>query len=158
VKRSVRKIISGGQTGADIAGIDAALSLGIDYGGSIPRGRRTEDGTLPEKYNKIIELETTSYPVRTEKNVVDSDATLIFTYNKMGSGSALTIKLAKKHKKPFLHINIEKTSNMEAVKKLSQWLDKVKPLVLNLAGSRESSSQGIYNRVYEILMEVLKNE
>ena len=158
MKHSVGKIISGGQTGADIAGIDAALSLGIDYGGSIPKGRRTEDGTLPEKYNKIIELETTSYPVRTEKNVVDSDATLIFTYNKMGSGSALTIKLAKKHKKPFLHINIEKTSDMEAVKKVFQWLDKVKPLVLNLAGSRESSAQGIYNRVYEILKEVLKNE
>ncbi len=154
----MRKIISGGQTGADIAGIDAALSLGIEYGGSIPKGRRTEDGTLSEKYNKIIELETTSYPVRTEKNVVDSDATLIFTYNKIGSGSALTIKLAKKCNKPFLHINIENISDMEAAKKVSQWLNKVKPLVLNLAGSRESSAQGIYNRVYEILKEVLKNE
>ncbi len=157
MKHSVRKIISGGQTGADIAGIDAALSLGIDYGGSIPKGRSKEDGTLSKKYNKFIELETTSYPVRTEKNVVDSDATLIFTYNKIGSGSALTIKLAKKYKKPFLHINIEKTSDMEAVKKISQWLDKIRPF-LNLAGSRESSAQGIYNRVYEILKEVLKNQ
>lgn len=152
---SIKKIISGGQTGADIAGIDTALELGIEYGGSIPKGRRTEEGTLPERYDKIIELETTSYPIRTEKNVVDADATLILTYNKMGSGSALTIKLAKKHKKPYLHINLEKKQDTEAIQEVREWLTKVKPNVLNVAGSRESTSKGIYSRTYKILKEVL---
>jgi hypothetical protein len=74
-KHGITKIISGGQTGADIGGTDAALSSGIDYGGSIHAGRRTEDGVLPERYDKITEVESKSYLVRTEKNVVDSDAT-----------------------------------------------------------------------------------
>lgn len=43
-------IVSGGQTGADQAGLDAAINLGIPYGGWIPKGRLTEDGPLPEKY------------------------------------------------------------------------------------------------------------
>ena len=156
-KHKISKVISGGQSGSDIAGIDAALSIGLDYGGSIPKGRKTEDGTLPEKYDKIIELETTSYPVRTEKNVMDSSATLIFTYNKMGSGSALTVKMAKKHHKPYLHINLQKKTDSEAITEVSEWLNKVKPSVLNVAGSRESSAIGIYSTVYNILREVLKN-
>ena len=148
------KIISGGQTGSD-RGIDAAIDLGLDYGGSIPKGRITEDGTLPERYDKIIELKSKSYPVRTEKNVADSDASLIFTFNKMGSGSALTVKMAEKHHKPYLHINLEMKTDNEAVRMILEWLDKTKPQTLNIAGSRESSALGIYSRVYNILKEVL---
>lgn len=155
MNHGVRKIISGGQTGADRAGIDAAIDLEIDYGGSIPKGKRTEDGTLPERYNQIAELETTSYAARTEKNVVDSDATVIFTYTDMGDGSAFTLELARKHNKPHLHINIENKRNGDAIKDVSEWLDKVKPAVLNVAGSRESGAKGIYDRVYGILKAVL---
>ena len=46
----IRKIISGGQTGADQAALDAAIKLGIAHGGWIPKGRLTEKGTLPNKY------------------------------------------------------------------------------------------------------------
>ena len=158
MNHGVRKIISGGQTGADRAGLDAAIDLGIDYGGSIPKGRRTEDGILPEKYHKITELETTNYPARTEKNVVESDATVIFTYTEMGAGSALTVELTKTNNRPHLHIDLENIRNGDAIKDFSEWLDKVKPAVLNVAGSRESGANGIYNRVYGILKAVLKGD
>jgi len=46
----IQKIISGTQTGADRAGIDAAIESGIDYGVWIPKGRKAEDGIVPEKY------------------------------------------------------------------------------------------------------------
>lgn len=35
----LRKIVSGGQTGADRAGLDAALELGLELGGWCPKGR-----------------------------------------------------------------------------------------------------------------------
>lgn len=154
----IKKIISGGQTGADRAGLDAAIDLGIDYGGSIPKGRRTEDGTLPERYTKIIELETSSYPARTEKNVIESDATVIFTYTDKGTGSSLTAEVARRHNKPYLHINLEDKRNGDAIKEVSEWFDNIKPTVLNVAGSRESGARGIYDRVYGILKAVLKGE
>jgi hypothetical protein len=57
----IEKIISGGQTGADQAALDATIKLNIPHGGWIPKGRITEDGPLPDKYD-MIEMSTTSYP------------------------------------------------------------------------------------------------
>ncbi len=45
----IEKIISGGQTGGDRAGLDVAIELGIPHGGLIPKGRKTEEGPLPAK-------------------------------------------------------------------------------------------------------------
>jgi len=47
----IGKIISGGQTGADQGAIDAAIKYSFLYGGWIPKGRLTENGPLPDKYN-----------------------------------------------------------------------------------------------------------
>ena len=47
----IEKIISGGQTGADRAALDVAIELGIPHGGWIPKGRKTEDGRLPDQYH-----------------------------------------------------------------------------------------------------------
>lgn len=46
----ITKIISGGQTGADRAGLDFAIKHDIPHGGWIPKGRKTEEGKLPEQY------------------------------------------------------------------------------------------------------------
>ncbi len=45
----IEKIISGGQTGADGAALDVAIELYIPHGGWIPKGRKTEDGRLPDQ-------------------------------------------------------------------------------------------------------------
>ncbi len=151
----ITKIISGGQTGADRAGLDAAIELGISYGGSIPSGRRTEDGHLPARYERMTEMRSRHYQVRTEKNVIDADATLLFTGRKVGSGSALTRKMAEKYHKPCLHINLGKKTDEAAAAEVLQWLEDAKPHVLNIAGSRETESVDIYGRVFGILKQVL---
>jgi len=56
----ITKIISGGQTGADQAALNFAIEHGIPHGGWIPKGRKTEDGILPEKYH-LDEMPTASY-------------------------------------------------------------------------------------------------
>jgi hypothetical protein len=143
-KHRISKVISGGQTGADRAGLDAAIDLGLDYGGAIPKSRLTEDGTLDPHYDRMTEMTSKNYPARTGRNVTDSDATLLFTFDKLGSGSALTAKLARKHHRPFLHINLSRQTDDEVVKIINKWLDDSKPEILNVAGSRESTSKGIY--------------
>jgi hypothetical protein len=77
----ITKIISGGQTGADRAALDFALKFNIPHGGWIPKGRIAEDGPLPAKY-QLQEMPTSSYPKRTEQNVIDSDGTLILSRGK----------------------------------------------------------------------------
>ena len=103
------KIISGGQTGADRAALDVAIELGVPHGGWIPKGRLTEEGSLPAKY-QLKEMPTASYPKRTEQNILDSDGTLIVSHGNLAGGSALTRKLAKKHQRPWLHIDPRKAS------------------------------------------------
>jgi len=59
----LRRIISGGQTGADRGGLDAAIMLGIKHGGSCPAGRRAEDGGIPLRYRMSV-LPIEDYPAR----------------------------------------------------------------------------------------------
>jgi len=79
------KIISGGQTGADRAGLDAAMELNIPIGGWCPKGRKAEDGPIADKY-PLQETTSGDYRVRTEKNVKDSEGTIIFTIGKPTGG------------------------------------------------------------------------
>src|SRR5688572_80983 len=100
----LNKIISGGQTGADQAALDFALEHGIPHGGWCPKGRLSEDGCIPEKY-QLREMPTDAYPARTEKNVLDSDGTVIISISpRLSRGSLLTLKKAQEHGKPVLHL------------------------------------------------------
>src|SRR5210317_1233454 len=101
----ISKIISGGQTGADRAALDVAIKLDIPHGGWIPKGRITEDGTLPQKY-KLQEMPTQSYPARTEQNVINFDGTLIISRGKLSGGSDYTRKMALRHHKQLLHLDL----------------------------------------------------
>src|ERR1700676_1971915 len=100
----LRKIISGGQTGADRAGLDFAIETGLEHGGYVPRGRKAEDGRIDDRYN-MVELSTTSYPARTRRNIKESDGTVIFSLERLLSGGTkLTWEHANKLGKPVLHI------------------------------------------------------
>ena len=144
------KIISGGQTGADQAGLDVAIKLNIPHGGRIPKGRLTEDGPLPENY-QLQEMSTTSYPKRTEQNVIDSNGTVIFSHGKLTGGSDLSRKMAKKHNKPWIHLDVEKMSMSYATRLLRSWITDNGIKVLNVAGSKASRDSEIYDMTLNIL-------
>jgi predicted Rossmann-fold nucleotide-binding protein len=146
----ISKIISGGQTGADQAALDVAIKLNIPHGGWIPKGRKTEVGVLPDKY-RLQEMTTTSYPKRTEKNVLDSDGTLIFSYGALSGGSALTRKMAKKHSRPWLHIDLDKISSPEAAAAVRGWVEREGIQILNVASPRASKEPRVYDTVEQVL-------
>jgi hypothetical protein len=151
----IEKIISGGQTGADRAGLDAAIELDIPHGGWIPKGRKTEDGGLPEKYH-LEEMASGSYAARTEQNVIDSDGTLIVSHGKLNGGSAMTRQLAKKHKRPWLHVDLEKTNFFKAAMDVRNWVAENQVRVLNVAGPRGSKDPGIYKATKKLLTLLIK--
>lgn len=133
------KIISGGQTGVDRAALDAAMNMGIKSGGWCPSGRQAEDGRIPERY-LVTELAAGQYEDRTERNVMDSDATLIFCRGELSGGTLYTKGMACKHRRPFLIVNPDES---ESVKRARSWLTEIKPKTLNVAGPRESKDAGI---------------
>lgn len=148
---TVRKIISGGQTGVDRGALDAAKDLNLERGGRCPRGRRAEDGVIPPKY-PLVETVGAAYPERTRKNVQDSDASLVLTRGPLTPGSRLTISIARRIKRPSLHLDLLQES---ATATLQDWLALVRPTVLNVAGSRESGSLGIQVEAREFLCAAL---
>lgn len=152
--KKIRTIISGGQTGVDRAAFDFALENDIEIGGSIPKGRRAEDGKISSKYPNLVETKTRNYAARTELNVQNSDATLILSHGKLTGGSLLTRKLAKKHKKPFLHIDFEILPLKKAAEIVSEWLDSVGCENLNVAGPRASSDKKIYRKTKAFLKKL----
>ena len=144
------KIISGGQTGADRAALDVAMRMGIDHGGWIARGRLAEDGPLPEKY-RLSETGSADSRVRTEKNVISADGTLIVSHGHLTGGSADTEKMAAKHGRPMLHIDVNQITAFEAAGRINAWLAANRISVLNVAGPRASEDPEIYRAVSGIL-------
>lgn len=148
----IEKIISGGQTGVDRAALDAGLKLGIPIGGTCPKGRLAEDGTIDKKY-PLIESHSASYYVRTEINVMNGDGTLILFYGKWSGGTKETKEYAEKHHKPYLAINLNEPGSP---KNVLAWIKASKIKVLNVAGPRESKHPGIHLAAYNFLLEVFK--
>ena len=146
----IRKIISGGQTGADQGALDTAIKLDIPHGGWVPKGRINEAGVIPAKY-KLKEMPTASYPKRTEKNVLDSDGTLILSHDKLSGGSALTLKFANQHGRPCLYLDLSKTIAFSAAQKISAWCEENSIEVLNVAGPRASEDKKIHRATMDIL-------
>ncbi len=150
VRMGIEKIISGGQTGVDRAALDAALELGIPCGGWCPKGRRAEDGVIPGRY-PLEEASSPEYPLRTELNVQDADGTLILAWGRPAGGTLLTLKLAGKHHKPFLIINLEEATDFTRVR---EWIRNNGIQILNVAGPREGEAHGIFDRALSLLRKI----
>jgi len=148
----VTRIVSGGQTGVDRGALDAAIALAVEHGGWCPRGRLAEDGVIPAKY-QLRETSSAEYPVRTEKNVVDSDGTLILFRGRLHGGTELTYRLAGRHLRPRLMIELIPECATDHV---CDWLREKNIATLNVAGPRESSAPGIAAETRRFLMRALE--
>ena len=140
------KIISGGQTGADRAGLDWAIVHHIEHKGWCPQGRKSEDGLIPKKY-RLQETASSGYSDRSKLNVLNSDATVIFTMTENLKGdSRRSVYFAEKFGYPHLHLWPEVHP-----KYLASFLDQHKVVTLNVTGQRDSDAPGISQFVVSIL-------
>jgi len=145
------RIVSGGQTGVDRAGLDVAIELGMQHGGWCPRGRRAEDGRISECYD-LRETESSDYAVRTEQNVLDSDGTLVLYLSELRGGTELTYRMTQKHGRPSMLVDLGAPVSVDVVR---QWIAGEGIRVLNVAGPRASQSEGIYELARAYLESVL---
>jgi hypothetical protein len=149
-------VISGGQTGADRAALDAAMDCGVPHGGWCPKGRRAEDGVIPAQY-EVWETESAEYPVRTRLNVEAADLTLIFSRGPLTGGSLLTQEFSKAAGKPCLHVDLlESTNFFQALETADLNVPRVGTVVLNVAGPRGSSDPQLYPAVYSAMTGLLQ--
>lgn len=147
----MKRVVSGGQTGVDRAALDVAMELGIAVGGWCPLGRLAEDGPIAGIY-PLDETPSARYEQRTEWNVRDSDATLIFARGDLTGGTAYTARMAGRHRRPLLVVDPADDARLEEVR---AWLATHRVEVLNVAGPRESGDRGIGDRARRFLRRLL---
>jgi len=154
-QRVFEKIVSGGQTGVDRAALDVALELGLPCGGWCPKGRAAEDGPLAVRY-PLTETPSEIHAQRTEWNVRDSDGTLVLTRGTPTEGTALTVAIAKRLRKPCLVLDLLDLHEQPAESAVWTWADQHHIRILNVAGPRESKCPGIYAQAAAFLRKVFR--
>lgn len=158
---SVTKIISGGQTGVDTIGLQVAKELGIETGGTAPKGFLREEGYDDEDIasyglEEITDEEQEDYTKRTDKkdpytgrtelNVRNSDGTVYFNVGSDTAGLIATRRSAKEWNKPFIE--------NPTAEELRQWIKDNNIKTLNVAGNR-GSKLSKNNKVAETIREAL---
>jgi hypothetical protein len=125
----------------------------MEHGGYCPRGRLAEDGAIDGRFH-LTETESSAYHVRTEKNVLESDGTLIVHRGPLVGGTALTETFALRHNKPCLKIDLARPQPPVRVETIRAWLRKHRLAVLNVAGPRESSQPGIQEEARHLVLDL----
>jgi len=150
----LKKIVSGGQTGSDQAGLIAAVESGLAVGGWIPKGFKTEKGKQYEleKLYKLQEHESDHYVPRTFANVKDSDGTIRIAKNFDSPGEKCTLKAILKYKRPHIDVSMNEP---RPISEVVSWLKENNIETLNVAGNRESTAPGIEAFAKDYLKKVI---
>lgn len=153
-------IRTGGQTGADRGGLDAAQKLGVPIAGWCPKGGLAEDCShapgLHALYPVLMDTPSSGYEQRTGWNVRDAHATLIVA--PLGvipmSGTEMTVDFAQRYQRPLLVVN--GVSEEEAV---LDWVASLSyGITLNVAGPRESKCPGVHDITMTVVEKLLQSD
>jgi hypothetical protein len=150
----LKKIISGGQVGADQGALDAAIKYNFSHGGWIQKGRKTQMGILPDKY-KLKEMSVSGYKERIEQNVIESDGTVIISHGNLSGGADYSQKMTEKHNRPNLHIDLNETPAFIAASEINTWIIENDIELLNVSGSRASEDSEIYGDTFYIVEGII---
>ncbi|MFA0960501.1 YpsA SLOG family protein [Roseivirga sp. BDSF3-8] len=159
----LQKIVSGGQTGVDMAALVAAWEVGLQTGGWVPADFKNEEGTIqqglglnPTPEDRSTYARDLPRSLRTEWNVRDSDATLIIRLDSEEGtdnckGTLFTEKAAAIYARPSLAILLP--DQQQTVDVLT-WLDIHDVRILNVAGPSEGAQPGIQQAAYDFLQKL----
>ena len=149
----LEKIVSGGQTGADRAALDAGIDLSFPVGGFCPRGRKAEDGPIDPRY-PLTEIDG-GYRQRTLRNVESTDGTAIFFESTLFGGTEQTRVFCDEWKRPYRLLDIAKLDPAAAATSLRDFVMQQDIRILNVAGPRASGSQRMYSFVKSAISQLL---
>lgn len=157
---SLKKVISGFQTGVDQIGVVTAKELGYETGGTAAPNFLTESGNNIYAYKYgIVEITKKQqkgmtgkqiYLPRTELNVIDSTGTVYYTSSPKDTfgGLKTTLDYCVKHGKPYI-VN-------PPADRLRQWIINNDIEVLNIAGNRASKlTASQMNNIKELIKQAL---
>jgi len=154
---TLRKIVSGGQTGVDAGALDAALDADFACGGWAPEDRTNERGPLPQRY-PLQPLARGMNRERTSANVIDSDATAVVLFGEAQGGTKATLEDCATFARPSLIIDASRMPIPEAVRVLRAFIQEHEVETLNVAGPRASEEPHAYAYAHGLISGFLDRE
>ena len=129
-------VMSGGQTGADQAGLRIAKQFGIPTGGWMPLDWQTGAGPRPdfEQLYGMKCLHHGGYKERTEANVRLSNGTIRFAADFYSMGEKCTLNAINDNNKPYMDIDI---NNPVSTTIVAKWIREKNIKKLNIAGNKQ---------------------
>ena len=152
---TLKRIVSGGQTGVDRGALDAALAADFPCGGWVPGDRMAEDGVIADRY-PLMALPNGNYRQRTRLNVVDSSGTAILHQGSLSSGTRLTRDLCELLERPCILIGAREISNpIAAAEAVVKFIEDNDIETLNVAGPRASAWPDGYRFALDVINGVI---
>jgi hypothetical protein len=153
------KIYSGGQLGADQAGLEAAKFCNIPTGGYAPKGYLTLVGPQVELLQGygLVECQVPGYKARTWENVKSSDGTVRFAYNFQSPGEKCTLNAISYYHKPYLDIDYPFLTH-KYEDRIEQFIRQRLALghaIINIAGNRPG--KGVLRMFHYDVRDMLVN-
>ena len=153
----LKKIISGGLPGAEIAALDVAIKLSIPHAGWSYKGRKTEEGVLSDQYH-VKAIDNPSFFERIEKNMIDADGTVILTFGQLLIISKEITELARKHGKPCLHVKLIDCSRGHAIASIRKWMTNHEIEAVYFTGSKPAAAPNVYQESVRIIEGIYRVE
>jgi hypothetical protein len=157
-------VISGGQTGADVAGLWVAKIFNIPTGGWAPKDFITTSGKHPEMAETFgLKEHAESYRARTIENLKSSDLTIVCS-SRFEGGTKLTVNQCTKLKKnlyvlPLDPEDLETSLKSPVFDQIIWFIQKKLPLgdfTLNVAGNSTRSSPRAFEFTFKACFKIFK--
>jgi hypothetical protein len=145
--QSTYKIIAGGQSGAEQAGLDFANEAGLQAGGWCLKSRMSDLGFIPDRYPLVPAALTADEWAKL--NVERSNGTLVIYKPPLKSRIAKAVNFARALNKYLLLVPVGSDLGLTALA-VRRWLEAAKPQILNVTGTREFRHPGTY--AYTLLL------
>ncbi len=149
----IEKIVSGGRTGVEMAALDAAIKVGMAYGGWIPKNNGEFGDMKANKYN-LTEMSTTHRVETFKKNIRESDGTLMLSHGTLSKDVKTTKNTIQRYSTPLLHVDLSSTNAFNAASLINDWLIDNDLNILHVTGPTENEDDNIYSATLDILQAV----
>jgi hypothetical protein len=150
----IAKIISGDQTDAEQAAMDAAINLGIEHGGWIPEGREYEKGRISYHY-RFQEMPSPKPLFAIKQNILYADGTVIFTQGPLSGRCLWAAHMVTRHQKPWCPIDFDRLDPSKAATKIHIWIHYHGVRVLNVISMPESSASNFNKWAYYAVRKLI---
>ncbi|MCJ8501097.1 putative molybdenum carrier protein [Desulfatitalea alkaliphila] len=146
----IRKVLTSGQTGVELAALDTAIKLSIPHGGWTPLGKRNAMGSLPSVY-QLQETATIGFQEALDKNTAEADGTLVVSRNQATPWTRKVVQAALKHQRQFLHVDLGQYPLFEAASLIASWLSQQHIKTVFVTGLQDSEDINIYTQTRKVL-------